>query len=121
MSLSTALEILQVGLSGFVFLLLYLSYRLHSQVLKGVNVSPDKQRAVGSYTVLVLASIVVVVSYNVWSVYAKPHDGIGLCRDSLSRLDTSAGQPSGSAEDLRVFIQSHVSICQDVLERLDER
>ena len=119
--MNTVLEILQLGLSGFVFMLLYLAYRLHAKALGGKNITAEKLRAVNIYTVLVLVAIIVVASINVWSAYAKPRDGAGACRDSLSRLDTSSAQIGSTATDLRAFIKIHVSVCRDVLERLDER
>ncbi|MCG8434180.1 MAG: hypothetical protein MJA83_09130, partial [Gammaproteobacteria bacterium] len=83
--------------------------------------APESLHAVRNYTVAVLVAIGLVAGYGIWAAYAHPRDGAGACRDSLERLDTRAGQPGGSIDDLRAFVQTHINVCREVLERLDER
>jgi hypothetical protein len=118
-------DILKVGLSGLVFLLAFLSYRLLHEAVR-TRVAAPVLSSVKLYLGASLVLTVVVGAFGLVDTHLR-NDGLRStsdlagCRDSLARLDTQSKLPGVSAEDLKNGISGHVNRCRLLLETNDDR
>jgi hypothetical protein len=122
----SVVEILKVGLSGLVFLLMFLFYRLLEREQK--KTTPDAailSSAKGfSWTCVFL--ILVVAGTSIFERYLNPGPTPALseqlkeCQLSLRRMQTLAAQGQSDATTLRTLIANHVAHCEPALQQRGE-
>jgi hypothetical protein len=110
-------EILKIGLSGFVFLLVMYNFRLLKGVMAKEKLDRRLSRKIDMFMWMNVGLVVIVGASAALSVglQARLH-GVKMCRNSLQRLDTQAKLPDVGAASLKNGIAGHVSVCQEVLE-----
>lgn len=121
-------EILRVGLAGLVFLLLAMAYRMLSQEQKKQEPSDSIIRTIKTYLWQSIIVAVIVGGFNIAEIVLTNRNAetvplplVEVCRDSLSRLETTASLPQTSLEDLKSAVTSHTNSCRDVLDRLESQ
>ncbi len=121
---STVSEILMVGLSGLVFLLAFLGYRLLAMEHRKPAPDAGALRSARLFMWQSLALAIVVGGFAVGDRLVAAQSGarqggVRECRDSLSRLETQLKVPGASKEDLLTLAGAHVSTCSGPLSSLD--
>lgn len=117
-------DILKVGLSGLVFLLAYMAYRLLSRLqTKDLDRSSSDQalKIMRSYLWLSIALVLIVGGFSIIELVIKkndPRDVLQGCRDSLERLDTYARDPDIELIELKRVIISHSELCNESMRKL---
>jgi hypothetical protein len=115
-------EILKVGLSGLVFLLAFMAYRLLALEQKKKMSDPNILRNVRLFSWQCIFLVLVMAGINIFERVTPlpPHVEISKCRESMLRLESLSALEGQSAEDLRLLIKNHVATCNGILKRLDE-
>lgn len=114
-------EILKVGISGLVFLLALLGFRLLSQLAHTGKQDVKVIRAVRFYMFQTTFLAVLVAAMSI-----VPHwlSGSGLraaaneCELSLGRLQARMKMPATTLETLQAAVTQHSSVCGPLLRRL---
>jgi len=111
-------EILKLGLSGVVFLLVLQNYRLLKQTLeKKGPLDRARSRQINLFMYMNAAFVLLVgASAVVGVLLSRRSDSLVRCRTSLEQLDTQAKLPDITVSNLRNGIAGHLSICRPVLE-----
>ena len=126
MDLTVVVEILKVGLSGLVFLLAFMGYRLLQREQKKQTPSDKSLRSIQMF---VWQAIVLAILVGGVTIGLKIIDNnrtltvltsLETCRDSLSDLETIRHLEKLSSEDLRDAVNGHINKCKEPLEVLDE-
>jgi hypothetical protein len=118
-------EVLRVGVSGLVFLLALLSYRLLVRAVDG-KASASVLRTIrfyliASFAIAALIGGLAAVQGRSGLVSDNLRAQMGTCRDSLARLQTQAERPGLEIQDLRVGIARHAAICTQIVEQGDAK
>jgi hypothetical protein len=113
-------EILKVGLSGLVFLLCGMAYRLLRVEQSKAQPNAQILRTIHRYLwQSILCALIVGLFSIADTVLARQHKAqvelLESCGDSLQRLDTYSKMPNLSADDLRNVAINHVSACGPVI------
>jgi hypothetical protein len=114
-------DILKVGLSGFVFLLVYLAYRLVADEQKRRTASPQRMRLLSRYlwATIALAGLVAVVSLA--DLFTSRYGSLANqqeCADSFYRLGTYSRLPSVTLEGFRASVDRHLSSCESLFDKI---
>lgn len=114
-------QILQVGLSGFAFLLAFLSYRLISRQQSASTPRLAPLRAARWFLALCVALVVIVGVFNVMErVIGRPDPrDVASCRRALDKLDLELGQAS-TVEQLRIAVAEENRTCAQLVSQLSE-
>jgi hypothetical protein len=122
MNLALVGDILKVGLSGLVFLLMFLAYRLLATEQKMAAPRPAILTSVKGFAWTCVLLIVLVGGTAVFERVYQPDRGPALtqqletCRESLLRLESLSAQGDSSVADLRTLIANHAAVCKPALE-----
>jgi|SRR5215469_9791776 len=113
-------DILKVGLSGLVFLLAYMSYRLLSRANTGSTSLRNAQR----FMIFTLVLTLLVVISSIVDVYLKKRDAssahdLGRCRDAVARIETAGRDPRTTLEELRATVNNQLPACAPLFEKED--
>ncbi len=117
-------DILKIGLSGLVFLLAYMSYRIISRVDTRSASQRSLQIAQRFMIFTLLLTVLVIVSSTV-DLYVKREGAsserdIGQCRDAVARIETVGRDPSTTLEELRATINNQLPACALLLQKKDQ-
>jgi hypothetical protein len=110
MHIGAVVDILKVGLSGLVFLLAYLSYRMLQKEQEKPKADPRIIKVIQFFMWQALASALLVAGLNLAGLVTRSHGAE--CTDSLSRLATAGDLQGVTASDLRQAIQVYVDACR---------
>lgn len=110
------LEILKVGISGLMFLLAHFSYRLISQEQQRPVPSDKILKNIRYYMAFCLISATLVGVLSTIPLFWSHSRGTASCRDSMSRLRTSASASNVTSDDLRAGIEVHATTCSTLFE-----
>ena len=115
-------EILKVGLSGLVFLLAFMAYRLLALEQKKKKADPKFLRNVRLFSWQCVFLVLLLAGINIFERVTPLPPGVEIrkCRESMLRLESLSSMEDQSAEDLRLLIQNHIETCDGILTRLDE-
>jgi hypothetical protein len=122
MNLELVVDILKVGLSGLVFLLMFLAYRLLATEQKMATPRPEILSSAKGFAWTCVLLIVLVAGTAVFEQVYLPERGTALtqqletCRESLLRLQALSAQVDPSVADLRTLIANHAAVCNPVLK-----
>jgi hypothetical protein len=116
----SVVDVLQTGLSGLIFLLAFLAYRILSKALeqKGGVEAAVALKAARSYLWPCVVLVILAGSFPLVEQWIGRGDRarvLGECRDSLERLDTFSRMPGVTAEDFGAQIRAHVATCGEGL------
>lgn len=117
-------EILKVGLSGLVFLLAFMAYRLLAREQKRKKADPKFLRFVQVFYWQSVFLVVLLAGINVFERIAPnpPSMELQKCKESLNRLETLSTLEDQNLEDIRDLINNHVETCGGILDNLlDEK
>jgi predicted permease len=114
---SSVVDILKLGLSGLVFLLAYLGYRLLSREQAKDKPNKSTFRNIIVFNVFAFLSALLVGVLSLIQVWASRDPVAAACRDSFSRLKTTSTLGGVTTDDLRAAIQTHEGSCQGLLDR----
>jgi hypothetical protein len=122
MNLSMVVDILKVGLSGLVFLLMFLAYRLLATEQKMSAPRAAILLSVKRFLWTCVLLILLVAGTEGFERIYKPDRGAALtrqleeCRESLLRLQSLSAQGDLNVADLRTLIANHAAVCSPALE-----
>ena len=122
---ATIVEILKLGLSGFAFLMMWMSYSLlKAEQGREEDPRPGFVRAVYVYMAVSFAFSVLVASNAAFGLMrqfdrTQLQGQVAQCRDRLEVLQSISRLEGQSVEDLRVAIEQTVGSCDPLLIGLD--
>lgn len=122
MNLSVVADILKVGLSGLVFLLMFLAYRLLATEQKMSSPRLEILSSARGFAWTCVLLIILVAGTAVFErVYAPGPNAaftqqLDGCRKSLLRLQSISAQDDSNIAELRTLIANHVAACGPALE-----
>lgn len=122
LNLGVIVDILKVGLSGLVFILMFLAYRLLATEQKMEVPRRAILSSIKGFAWTCVLLIVLVAGMTVFEQVYLPDKGAALareleqCRGSLLRLQSLSAQGESSVADLRTLIANHVAVCSPALE-----
>lgn len=121
-NLTMVVDILKVGLSGLVFLLMFLAYRLIAAEQKVAAPRPSILSSAKGYAWTCVLLIVLVAGTGVFELVYLPDQDPALtrqlveCRNSLLRLQSLSAQGDSNVAALRTLIANHAAVCSPALE-----
>lgn len=109
-------EILKVGLSGLVFMLAFMAYRLLARE-QGKS-SPDEKilRQVRWFYWQSVLLVSLLAGVNVFEKLVRPAHGLDECRANVARLQKLASSEKQTVDSLRLLIERHISVCGPALD-----
>lgn len=115
-------EILKVGLSGLVFLLAFMAYRLLAREQSKDKSDPKFLRYVKIFSWQSVFLVVLLAGLNIFErvMPTPPVTELHRCRESLLRLESLSSIEGQNLDDIRLLIQNHVETCSGILEKIDE-
>jgi len=118
-------EILKVGLSGFVFLLSWMAYRLLRAEQSAKARDANMIHAINRYMWQSFFCAILVGGFSLADHFLGQQQKaqqslVNSCADSLNRLDTYMQLPNISERDFRAAVSKNVSSCSSLTEKLDE-
>jgi hypothetical protein len=114
-------EVLKVGISGLVFLLALLCFRLLSQLARSSKHDVKVLRAVRMYMVQTAFLAVLVAAMSIVPHWLKGRDlrsDATECELSLGRLQALMKMPNATPESLQNAMNQHYSTCGPFLRKL---
>ena len=122
MDLTMVVDILKVGLSGLIFLLMFFSYMLLATEQKVASPRPAILSSVKDFAWTCVLLIILVAGIAVFErVYIPDRNPIFTqqlekCRDSLLRLQTLSAQSDSNLFNLQTLILNHAAVCNPAFE-----
>jgi hypothetical protein len=118
-------DILELGLSGFAFLMVYLTFRLLKNEQSRETIRKPMLRAayffmLGTFTFSILVSASAIFELADEAQTAAHRADIAQCRDGLTRLSSIAQIREQRVEDLQIAIQRFEGQCTSTLAALDD-
>jgi hypothetical protein len=112
-------DILRVGLSGFVFLLCAMAYRLLRAEQCRAHPSSSMLATINRYMWQSIICALLVGGFSFADAKAKhdreeSRDALVACADSLGRLDSFTKLPGTSEDNLRLIVSKHVAACESL-------
>jgi predicted secreted protein len=127
MNAVAVVDILKLGISGLVFLLALMGYRLVAKHQEAKKQSPALTRF---FIRMTLASAIIAGTFGLIERWVRENrrdirfgqmaDAFTECHRSLVRLETSSKLQGTTKPDLQSAISNHVAVCSSILEKLDE-
>lgn len=117
-------EILKAGLSGLVFLLAYMSYRLVRR-LDSQSASPKSLEIAQRFMIFSLVLAVLVAVSSTIDLYmrrqaANAERELAPCRDAVARIKAAGLDPLASAGELRATMTNQIQPCELYLQQKDQ-
>jgi hypothetical protein len=119
----TIVQILRVGLSGFAFLLAFLSYRLLAAEQAKERPRPHVLRSSRFFLLTCVALVVIVSGFEIVSRLFQPKptpDALAACRMSLEFLEIKSSNAK-QLEDLEDAITDHIRECAQAFPAEEKR
>ncbi|WNG39523.1 hypothetical protein F0U61_42035 [Archangium violaceum] len=113
-------DVLRLGLSGLVFLLSYLAYKLLAQEQAKPSPNTRRMKGVVLFMALSVLSALIVGGFSLAELLLRrdePRRMLRDCRVSLARVETYLKMPNVSPQDFRSIVQGHVGQCGSALEQ----
>jgi hypothetical protein len=108
-------DILRLGLSGLVFLLMFLGYRLLQQEQRKPKPSPQllRRASLFAWQSLVAALLVAVAAVVTPMVQKKVEAGAtnSVCAEEVAALDTVAQHPAQTLDTIRAAVRNTSIVC----------
>jgi hypothetical protein len=123
---SNVLELLQLGLSGFAFLMVYLAFRLLKSEQQRDSIRNSMLRSAYVFMFVTFVFSLLVGASAIFELIRKTtvaadQQDIARCRDDLGRLGAIAELKDQDVADIQTAIRRFEASCESVLERLDVR
>lgn len=113
-------DILNVGISGLVFLLAVLTYLLLKKEQEKPKPVAQMMRMIKLFMGMCVGLAVLVAGITVWTALGpgRARTSAQRCQESLNRLQTQRTLPDATADDLRAALQLHDGHCRAFVEEV---